>query len=508
MAELEVSSGLNAASSCSNVPKVESTPVGNTFNEPHPGVEDTEGEQPPKEPRPLFMFSHVSGFPRLISQRKPSLPDKIFASALFAAGHGYPLFYPDTIAELDDDFRRTRGISLGDVGVLSPENQFIFAFNIFLPADHPYNKSKDSATPESFVPLSPLEDSEICTTVDYFPPGYVIASKGVNVVRHSEDPLHITFSSSERRGACMVLPKGATRHDISSTRVVQYVKNNAVSWARDLASRDIGTPNGSLYIVRGVDKTSVCENLAFPSRPPSVKMSATFQNGDLRPMERMSVARGANAENTLTPIPNNLCVFMRGIRVGLGRSEWVASADERIEAHTGYTEMFTDTFRIRLPFLKTGFWRIDEQAISMGDKPLFVREAFHPSDIAAQIMLCLDPNDPTAALVYDSIWSISHAVPDRNPEVQQDPLTLICSRGCSFDDVCSMFDDVFSSYEVMKSRGVLTLKRIQNPEVERDPWHIKLWRWLSGNQRIRGGTLVKQLFHQGQFHFKTNHALR
>jgi hypothetical protein len=39
--------------------------------------------------------------------------------------------------ELDDDFRNTRGISIGDVGVLSPGNQFIFAFNIFLPADHP-----------------------------------------------------------------------------------------------------------------------------------------------------------------------------------------------------------------------------------------------------------------------------------------------------------------------------------------------------------------------------------
>jgi len=88
--------------------------------------------------------------------------------------------------ELDDDFRNTRGISIGDVGVLSPGNQFIFAFNIFLPVDHPYNKSN---APESFVPLNALQDSEVCTTADYFPRGYVIASKGVNVTRHSEDPL-------------------------------------------------------------------------------------------------------------------------------------------------------------------------------------------------------------------------------------------------------------------------------------------------------------------------------
>ena len=105
---------------------------------------------------------------------------------MFAAGHGYPLFYPDTILELDDDFRNTRGISIGDVGYLSSKNQFIFLFNIFLPADHPYNKAN---VPESFVPLNPLEDSEICTTADYFPRGYVVASKGVKVTRHSEDPL-------------------------------------------------------------------------------------------------------------------------------------------------------------------------------------------------------------------------------------------------------------------------------------------------------------------------------
>jgi hypothetical protein len=88
--------------------------------------------------------------------------------------------------ELDDDFRNTCGINIGDVGVLSPGNQFIFAFNIFLPADHPYNKG---TAPESFISLKPLQESEICTTADYFPCGYVIASKGVKVTRHSGNPL-------------------------------------------------------------------------------------------------------------------------------------------------------------------------------------------------------------------------------------------------------------------------------------------------------------------------------
>jgi len=112
----------------------------------------------------------------------------------------------------------------------------------------------------------------------------------------------------------MVLPGGATRHDLSttSTRVFEYVKNNAVSWTLHFAqSLRYSRVNGSPYVVTGVDKTSACANLAFPNRPSSVKMSATYQNGVLRPMERMSIAREATANEKLSPVPSNLCLHAR-----------------------------------------------------------------------------------------------------------------------------------------------------------------------------------------------------
>lgn len=135
----------------------------------------------------VSVFGHLPGFPHFMRQHNPSFPDKTFASSLFASGHGYALFSAQTVVgHLPDDFKKIRGISIGDVGVLSNMNEFLFAFNIFLPADHPYNKNN---TPDSFSPLDPLNESEICTTVNYFPPGSVIASKGIKVTRHSEDPL-------------------------------------------------------------------------------------------------------------------------------------------------------------------------------------------------------------------------------------------------------------------------------------------------------------------------------
>jgi len=172
----------------------------------------------------------------------------------------------------------------------------------------------------------------------------------------------------------MVLPEGAIRHDISmtSTRVFHYVKDNAVSWTRHFAqSSRYPVANGSPYVVTGVDKTSACANLAFPIRPPWVEMSARYENGLLHSMESMSFAREATADETLSPIPNNLCVFMRGIRIGLGRTAWIENVDGRTEANTFYTEIFVDTPRLRLPLLKTAFFGKDEQVLSLNDKSFF-----------------------------------------------------------------------------------------------------------------------------------------
>ncbi|KIM37487.1 hypothetical protein M413DRAFT_54279, partial [Hebeloma cylindrosporum] len=63
-----------------------------------------------------------------------------YARSLFSAGHGYPMYDPSTVARVPEDYNSIRGISIGDVGVLSTEGEFIFGFNIFLPSDHPYNK--------------------------------------------------------------------------------------------------------------------------------------------------------------------------------------------------------------------------------------------------------------------------------------------------------------------------------------------------------------------------------
>jgi len=56
----------------------------------------------------------------------------------------------------------------------------------------------------------------------------------------------------------MVLPEGATRHDFwtTTTRVFDYIKDNAVNWARHIAqSRCHPIANGSPFVITGVEKT-------------------------------------------------------------------------------------------------------------------------------------------------------------------------------------------------------------------------------------------------------------
>ena len=120
-----------------------------------------------------------------------------------------------------------------------------------------------------------------------------------------------------------------------------YVARNGVKWASFFANEDdYSAANGATYVITGVDKTSACSMLTFPSRPLTIKMSATYEDGRLFALEGMSKARNEGKAKISPSVPNNLCVFMRGIRIGLGTTEWTENVDETPEHLTPYSEVF------------------------------------------------------------------------------------------------------------------------------------------------------------------------
>lgn len=80
-----------------------------------------------------------------------------------------------------------RGVSIEDVGFLEAEGSFAFAFNIFTTSDDTIH----CHLPQGFKELDPPLDreSEVELKSDYFKPGTIITSEGVERVIVSEDPL-------------------------------------------------------------------------------------------------------------------------------------------------------------------------------------------------------------------------------------------------------------------------------------------------------------------------------
>jgi hypothetical protein len=194
---------------------------------------------------------------------------------------------------------------------------------------------------------------------------------------------------------------------------------------------------------------------------------------------------------------------MRGVRIGLGRAEWIENVDERPERLTPYTEVFIA--RPWRPHLKSRFCFTADDTQSLEQKSAFSTHPFHLSDTIAQIMLSMSP-DASVVLVDDSIWSIfSQEISEKAQEVPPDPLTFSGLRRASFGDFAIMLDEIFGLFDVIESQGVLKLVRNSKEAVTKDTWFMKFWLWVTGRRRCQASNAFKKLLSQGQFHIETNH---
>jgi hypothetical protein len=123
--------------------------------------------------------------------------------------------------------------------------------------------------------------------------------------------------------------------------VLEYVAQNTAKWASffaDVVQRRMERL-GSDSCYTEVDETNACSMLTFPSMPPrKPNMSALYRNRELLSVGNMRLNTRGEKE-TSASLFNNLRVFMRGIRIGLGRSEWIENVNETPEYMTPYTQV-------------------------------------------------------------------------------------------------------------------------------------------------------------------------
>ncbi|KIM36712.1 hypothetical protein M413DRAFT_449049 [Hebeloma cylindrosporum] len=185
-----------------------------------------------------------------------------FYQTLLPFGYGLPIWDPVPNVELPISYRR-KGVSIGDVGLITDIGSFKYLFNITYPIDHPVN-SMD--LPRDLFSPSPLRSREIRVAANHtrFKP---LESTGIDVI-NCEDGSGVLFkssSSSASKGGLVVFPLGFKLYDLwNEDPFLQQLLDNVLKWY-SYAISQIGprARNGDLCQVTGCHCCKACGLAAF-----------------------------------------------------------------------------------------------------------------------------------------------------------------------------------------------------------------------------------------------------
>ena len=98
---------------------------------------------------------------------------EIYYRHLSVKALGYPLWMPEPNAGLPTQYQ-VKGVSIGDVGIITPSGSFDFLFNICLPVGDPINPEE---LPEHFTPIDPpLKPIDTLRQMEFKPYNYLASS--------------------------------------------------------------------------------------------------------------------------------------------------------------------------------------------------------------------------------------------------------------------------------------------------------------------------------------------
>lgn len=123
--------------------------------------------------------------------------------------------------------------------------------------------------------------------------------------------------SSFNHGALLVLPEGASREDLMTERDFQgHALRYGLAWyrhAREVRRRIC--PNGSLYLVTGVDKTRSWGLTSFSTTSDMRMVSVKLGIANTSSWEYAGCAMFRQSDDNCPPAHENQCVFLRGFTI-------------------------------------------------------------------------------------------------------------------------------------------------------------------------------------------------
>ncbi|KAF4617419.1 hypothetical protein D9613_006192 [Agrocybe pediades] len=237
---------------------------------------------------------------------------------------------------------QAKGVTIGDVGTLTPSGSFSFLFNICLPANHPVNRNM---VPEGFKPIYPEVDPCDIREINEFMPWDYLSTESMRRLANGSDSYSlVSFQIQQEDGAVAVMPEGAISQDLENvSRFRSYAAAHLKEWYRYVnVTRGREIENGDLRLVIGCDKATSWAIAATPKQnhattielraantlwstyPPYLWHTSGSVQARVGPPPTSSPPSG-----TATKAPNQ-CLFVRTMNLKLGDKEWRA-LDEKAE---------------------------------------------------------------------------------------------------------------------------------------------------------------------------------
>ncbi|KAF9471386.1 hypothetical protein BDN70DRAFT_926168 [Pholiota conissans] len=293
----------------------------------------------------------------------------IYREQLELQRRGIPLWIPESNGCLPMIYQRT-GVTIGDVGIVTPSGAFSFVFNICLPRDHP---SQPDDLPQDFKPIS-LRPRDIRKFIE-FKSGSHLASKAIHKVSNEGGSTDLVFETDISEGAILTLPEGSVAHDLENIPQFEaYATSNVESWYRYInGTCGRQAKNGEIRLVTGCDKTTswgmaVIDNLERPAiyhqlrfRPVGSGIPSSTSLSSPIPLHTWDYAGFVDAK--VGPYPEeiallredddstaattgrylNQCLFIRTLNLTLRDDVFASISDELALALTEGRSSFTST---------------------------------------------------------------------------------------------------------------------------------------------------------------------
>lgn len=297
---------------------------------------------------------------------------------------------------------RKRGISVGDVGMVTEDGSFDFLFNICSSRSH----ANPSLLPDNFE----LVQSDDFSVRQYLQPETHLFSDSVD--QSSDSPP--SYRCSGREGAVLELPKGATLYeaknkypfrDLAARHAYHWYKYMIINKSRD-------APNGSLYVVTGCvkakhwgiavfDRPSAPQDyLQFIADDPGQNQDAQ-QTFNWKRIGAVITKIGPNSQDVDTADDEepNQCLFLRGYRVMIRQPIW----EMLMRGETMSDGAAASTSEDETPWGSDSAATLKNESERVMLKENFSPPLLHPSD-PINTMLLQSEVRAKVALTHDDVW--------------------------------------------------------------------------------------------------------